>query len=349
MIRRWCISLAAGLLAAYGLSPPGRAEGGFAVEGRDRARVQVPAGALVTDYHNAGYRLVRLGPEAHIEVEAAPLGSTARFELPRRKSRDAVGRLARALTSRAETRYDAVTRILGWVARHIEYSLDRRQPQSAEAVLARRSGYCTGIARLTVALLGAVGIPAREVAGYVVGGETAGGANGYHRWIEVYLPDRGWVFSDPLSTHHYVPATYLRLAGDQLATEQGIEGLLLERVKRLYPVDQYPAAVPGITARRNSEHRLAAALRIRVQGQSTGGQAELVGDAVRRRHPLIDGTTTFVGLDPGHYRLRLLLPGGGVLEHPVEIAGRAWTALDLPAPTVDRAGLRQVNPRGRDE
>ncbi|MCP4661620.1 MAG: transglutaminase domain-containing protein [bacterium] len=348
MIRRWCISLAAGLLAAYGLSPPGRAEGGFAIEGRDRARVLVPPGAVVTDYRNAGYRLVRVGEEAHIEIEATPLGSTVRFELPRRKSRDAVGRLARALTSRAETRYDAVTRVLGWVARHIEYSLNRRQPQSAEAVLSRRSGYCTGIARLTVALLRAVGIPAREVAGYVVGGEAEEGASGYHRWIEVYLPDCGWVFSDPLNSHHYVPATYLRLAGDQLATEQGIDGLLLDRVKRLYPVDQYPAAVPGITARRNSEHRLAAALRVRIKGWSTG-RAVLIGDAVLRHHALIDGTTTFVGLDPGRYRLCLLLPGGGVLEHPVEIAGRGWTALELPVPTVDRAGLRQVNPRGRDE
>ena len=35
--------------------------------------------------------------------------------------------------------------------------------------------------------------PAREVAGYVVDPDP-GGRSGYHRWIEAYLPDRGWVF-----------------------------------------------------------------------------------------------------------------------------------------------------------
>ncbi len=64
-----------------------------------------------------------------------------------------VERLASSLTAGAETHYEAVSRILGWVSRHLEYELDRSQPQTAEAVLDRRSGYCTGVARLTVALL----------------------------------------------------------------------------------------------------------------------------------------------------------------------------------------------------
>ena len=243
-------------------------------------------------------------------------------------------RLARSLTAGAGTHYEAISRILGWVAGSIAYDLDRGKPQDAAAVLARRSGYCTGVARLTVALLEAAGIPAREVAGYVVGGDAAG----YHRWIEAYLPDRGWVFSDPLRSHHYVPATYLRLAAEELRPERGLEGRLLERREALAAVDPYHHGVPGVTARRNSDRQLAAVLRVRVDG-SGSGLAELVGNSQRRTRPLVDGGTAFVGLAPGSYRLRLTLAGRDVIERAVELPGRVRKSLSL-RPGVPAAEIR---------
>ncbi len=327
------------LLVAIGLPEASSALGALAVEGNDRARLLPPAGAQVEDYRNAGYRLQWVGDEIAIEVETAPLDSETRFELAEPSGAGPVERLARGLTAGAETHYEAVSRILGWVSRHLEYELDRGQPQTAEAVLERGSGYCTGVARLTVALLEAAGIPAREVAGYVVGSEP-GRPSGYHRWIEAYLPDRGWVFSDPLATHHYVPATYLRLAAEDLELDRGTEGLLIERRDDLATVDLYPLAPPGVTARRSSSRRLAAALRIRLEDQSTG-TAVLEGSATRWTHALIDGKTTFVGLDPGSYHLRLVLPGRGVFESPIELPNRDRKALVVTAPKlrVDR-GLR---------
>ena len=317
--------------------------GGLAVEGVDEARLLPPAGAQVTDYRNAGYRLRWIGDEIAIEVDTSPLSSDARFEPPPVPSAGPIGRLARGLTIGAETRYEAISRILGWVARHLEYELNRSQPQSAEAVLERRSGYCTGVARLTAALLEAVDIPAREVAGYVVGSEP-GRPSGYHRWIEAYLPDRGWVFSDPLATHHYVSATYLRLAAEDLEPERGTEGLLLERRDAVAAVDLYPLAAPGVTARRNTGRQLAAALRVRLENQSTG-TAVLEGPSARWTHTLIDGMTTFVGLDPGSYQLRLLLPGRGVLESPVELPDRVRKALLVTAREL-RVDRRRVTPFG---
>lgn len=324
--RWWWVAWVAAWLAVPVAAP---AAGARAIEGADHVRLLPPAGAQVVDYRNAGYDLRWIGDEVSIEVETAPLHSTTRFELPRKPGTDAISRLARGLTAGAETRYDAISRILGWVARHLEYDLDRSQPQSAEAVLARHSGYCTGVARLTVALLEAVAIPAREVAGYVVGGGP-GRASGYHRWIEAYLPDRGWVFSDPLTTHHWVPATYLRLAAEDLSLAQGTDGLLLERHDRVATVDLYPLVAPGVTARRNSELQLAAALRVRLEDHS-GGTAILEGSSERWTHALIDGMTTFIGLDPGSYRLRLLVPGRGVFESPVELPGRIRKALLVTA------------------
>ncbi len=65
-----------------------------------------------------------------------------------------------------------------------------------------------------VDLLRRVGISARTVQGIFVCGPdhdgyeaSIGGA--YHRWIEVYYPDRRWVFSDPSASINGVDARYL--------------------------------------------------------------------------------------------------------------------------------------------
>ena len=78
------------------------------------------------------------------------------------------------------------------------------------------------------------------------------------------------MFSDPLRSHHYVPATYLRLAAEELEPERGTEGRLLARRQILAVVDPYRHGVPGITARRNSERQLAAVLQVRVEGSGSG-------------------------------------------------------------------------------
>ncbi len=340
--------LALGLVVfvlALGAAEAVQGASAVAIEGLDRSRSLPPNGAQILPYANSGYRLWREGDEVRVEVDASPLESKSAFELPeqnRDKEMGDMARMARGLTAGSRTRYEAISRILGWVASSIDYQLDREQSQEAEAVLARGSAYCTGVARLTVALLGEVGIEAREVAGYVLGGALPGeGAgdqgSGYHRWIEAYLPDRGWVFSDPLSSHHFVPATYIRLASEELIGQVPAEGLLLERAERLSSVDLYPAAVPGIRARRNHPRQLAAALRVEVDGEARG-LAVLVGEGVRRTHTLTSGVATFVGLEPGSYRLRLLFPGRPALERVVELPDRIRRVYHLPAAALGALG-----------
>ena len=200
-----------------GLLPHVAAAQGIAVVGADAARVRVPEAVVVAPYANAGYRLRLQDGEAFVEVSLAPLGSRDPFTLPPsgRNAEGPVATLARSVTAGATSRYEAVSRLLAWVGRHVAYELDRSVPQDAVSTLDRRSGYCTGIARLTVALLLAVDIPAREVAGFVAA--PAGGVPaGFHRWVEVRYEDVGWVFSDPLVSHHYVPATYVPLASETL-------------------------------------------------------------------------------------------------------------------------------------
>lgn len=329
----------------------GLAAGGLAVGGADRARILPPAGARIEGYENIGYRLEIVGDELVVQTTLEPLVSTAAYQAPKAAPGDGVERLARALVVGSTRHYEAVSRILDWVARHVEYRLDRTAEQSAEAVLARRDGYCTGIARLTVALLEAAGIEAREVAGYVVNDGAMARASsgpgartgGYHRWVEIRIPDRGWIFSDPLATHHYVPATYVRLAADDLDLGSGLEGLLLERQNDVVPIDLHPWAPAGVTARRNTARRRAATLQVELGPANARGVATLEGWKTRHRRILDGGRIVFVGLDPGDYRLRLELSGGRSVIRSVGLPDRIRKVLEIPL-TASAARLMTVTP-----
>ena len=313
---------------------------GTAVEGTDRARLVPPSGLELADYRDSGYALRLDGDEAEVRVEVWPLASAQRFALrradppipPGAQPSGAVERLARKLVAGAHTRYEASSRILGWVGRNVRYELDRTLPQEAADVLARGNGFCTGIARLTVALLRAVDIPAREVPGWVVREQGGTGVSGYHRWVEIQYDDRGWVMSDPLVSHHFVPATYLRLAGETVTGEAA--GLLLEREERLTAVDIYGAAGDGVRARRNDPRQRSAALQLTVRGAVGGGTARLSGGGRDRNQTLVDGKTVFVGLEPGRYRLRVESgdPGVAAVEKDLRFRGRVRAALHVELP-----------------
>lgn len=321
------------LLVCLGAVPSWADRGdGLSIEGRDVARLLPPQGAQVKPYENNGYRLRFRGDEVLVEVTAAPLESRVPFRLPQRPHKvEPVTRLALRVTTGAKTQVEAASRLLNWVARNIEYSLDREQPQNALAVLERRSGYCTGIARLTVALLEVAGIRAREVPGYVYGRSPGVlPAQGYHRWVEIYYPDVGWVFSDPLISHNWVPANYLRIASEQLDLRSGVEGLMIERQDQIAPVDLYPGGALGVRARRNSDRQLAGALSVQVENVEVG-LASLEGVGLRRNHSLIRGSATFVGLDPGQYRLRLHVAGLPLYEKEIAVLGRERLKLSVPS------------------
>ncbi|HEX2252804.1 MAG TPA: transglutaminase domain-containing protein [Thermoanaerobaculia bacterium] len=234
-------------------------------------------------------------------------------------------------------------------------------PQAPEAVLARASGDPVGVARLAVALLAAAGIEARVVRGVVAGVPEPGGAHGRHAWIEVRYPDRGWVFSDPLRHHHYVPATYLRAAPELSGAKSAAprpgtaqpdpsgpaptvppptrsaesggapggpgspagagEARLLERRDLRKTVDLYPPGAPGVTARRNRPEQLAAALRVVVAG---GGRALAVleGPEGRSSKVLPGGEGVFVGLAGGSYRLEVFPDGAPPVVRQVEVQAR---------------------------
>ncbi|NOX35993.1 MAG: transglutaminase domain-containing protein [Calditrichaeota bacterium] len=131
-----------------------------------------------------------------------------------------IQRKARELVDGAQSVYEAIQRILLWTVEHMHYVLI---PPQFDALYAFRTGEgnCQNYSHLAAALLRAVGIPTRIVngitlkEGYEV--ETDQGtfsfrmAQGRHSWIEVYLPDVGWIPFDAQQSEFFVSNRYLRI------------------------------------------------------------------------------------------------------------------------------------------
>lgn len=66
-------------------------------------------------------------------------------------------------------------------------------------VLERRRGVCQDFAHVMLGMCRSIGIPARYVSGYLHGdaGEGRRGDLASHAWVEVFLPDHGWLGLDP--------------------------------------------------------------------------------------------------------------------------------------------------------
>ena len=125
-------------------------------------------------------------------------------------------RLARTLAAGKRLQADAAAAVIGWVRESVAYDPDRRLAQDPSTVFASRRAYCVGFAELAVDLLRRAGIPAETVQGVLVTDPSAPGyspelSGVYHRWIQIFYPDRGWTFADPLADRA-IDARYVAFA-----------------------------------------------------------------------------------------------------------------------------------------
>ncbi len=91
-----------------------------------------------------------------------------------------------------------------WIARGIyDYLMDKMYYEmaggwnTAPTVLARGNGSCSEYSFVYIAMCRAAGLPARYVGSVVIRGDYASMDDVYHRWVEVYLPNFGWIPVDP--------------------------------------------------------------------------------------------------------------------------------------------------------
>ncbi len=118
---------------------------------------------------------------------------------------DRVAERTDRLTANAENPYDTARVLEHWFRTEYDYSLDVDRPRGdiADAFLFEMdAGYCTYFATTMVTMLRTQNIPARFAVGYTPGERVDDDewvVRGYnsHAWVEVYVPEHGWVEFDP--------------------------------------------------------------------------------------------------------------------------------------------------------
>ena len=234
---------------------------GAAAASADETAVYRASGAeagLFDQYDNDGYSLAVARAadgslELSVRVSGAPLSSRAPFPtgapaeepLPEAPERDAY---ARSLVEGVSTEAAAVERILEGVATTVRYDADRSRKQDPASVFTSKRAHCVGFAELSVDLLRRAGIPARTVQGILRTKPDTDGYDShiggvYHRWIEIYYADLGFVFSDPSSSINGVDSRYIPFGRRELVRPRGLTLTSVETSGRVdYPVVRLPDA-----------------------------------------------------------------------------------------------------------
>ncbi len=145
----------------------------------------------------------------------APLAHPSRYlQLPAELS-PRVAELARRWVGDARDRHQAARRIEQELQRGYQYSLDSPSgsaPQPLEHFLFEsKQGHCEYYSTAMAVLLRTMGVPTRNVTGFVGGTYNRFGRyytvrqGDAHSWVEVYLPDTGWTRFDPTPTAESAP------------------------------------------------------------------------------------------------------------------------------------------------
>jgi len=124
--------------------------------------------------------------------------------------------LASRLVEGENDLFVAVHKIAAWTKNNINYNLSTLTAevnQKASWVLENRQGVCDELTSLFIAMLRAVGIPAKFISGISFTNSPLFPEQwGSHGWAEVYFPDVGWVpFDVTYGEFGYVDPTHIKL------------------------------------------------------------------------------------------------------------------------------------------
>lgn len=97
---------------------------------------------------------------------------------------------------------EKVEDLLGWIHLNMQYGGKMGARYGVEQVLVQKFGRCMDFADLMITLCRNAGVPARFIIGWV---PSLGG----HSWVEVYIPEEGWVGVDPTTTWLGVSEDYI--------------------------------------------------------------------------------------------------------------------------------------------
>jgi sugar lactone lactonase YvrE len=126
------------------------------------------------------------------EIREKYLADDAKFALANATIRDAV----REAVGDETNPYWIGRKIFKYVIEHVDYELSGGW-NVAPAVLERGTGSCSEYSFVYIAMCRAAGLPARYVGSIVVRNDDASYDDVHHRWVEIYLPNYGWLPVDP--------------------------------------------------------------------------------------------------------------------------------------------------------
>jgi protein-glutamine gamma-glutamyltransferase len=115
--------------------------------------------------------------------------------------------LAREITARGRTPFDKTIIIENYLRTHFSYTLNLTGKPGDDPLphflFETRAGHCEYFASAMAIMLRTLGIPSREVNGFLPGeyndlaGDYIVRSSDAHSWVEVYFPGSGWLTFDP--------------------------------------------------------------------------------------------------------------------------------------------------------
>jgi transglutaminase-like putative cysteine protease len=151
-----------------------------------------------------------------------------------------VWRLARDAAGTGEEAWSVAVSMMEFVYRTFRYDPSATTVQTGlREVLRLRRGVCQDFAHVLLGLCRSVGIPARYVSGYLYVGQDASlrGDLASHAWVEVYLPEQGWLALDPTNNRLADPHHVKVAVGRDYADAAPLRGTFKGRATQEMSVD----------------------------------------------------------------------------------------------------------------
>ena len=144
-------------------------------------------------------KLIAAGTDYPAEI------SSTYLQLPEIDAR--IPELAKTATARATNPYDKAATLEAYLKKNYGYTLDLTgnagKDPIAQFLFKTRAGHCEYFASSMTLMLRTLGIPSREVNGFLpgefndLGGDYIVRASDAHSWVEAYFPGSGWIVFDP--------------------------------------------------------------------------------------------------------------------------------------------------------
>ncbi len=246
---------------------------------------------------------------------------------------------AQELTKDARTVHEAVSAIFNWIVDHFTYDAGRNTLQDGRSVFYSRRGSCVGFTNLSIAMLRSLNIAARYAHGYLPPGYDWGiskkywgvqiSGGGYHAWVEVHYPDKGWTFSDLLHSKDFVDPFHLlrytdginlnprNIRGGSLDVEEATTYTIVKEENTTIPIDQLPLPKKDILARQVGGQQFGTihgAIKDSSGNPVAKGQILLGEGGEARVIPFEKGIYALLGLEDGTYRITVRADGFKAIE-----------------------------------